>query len=199
MKIEMRDDRALVFTPYHLDFVKEIKMIGGAKWNVREKCWNIPKDAVDSCRKIMLRVFGETDLPSMEKKLKLRVKMLTDLEEYCGPVQMFGKLIAYARGRDSGAKVGSAVVFEEGKPRSGGSARNWLTIVPEGSVIIIPDVPQSMYEREKDRKTGWDDPLYEIEIITESGIDKDALLEERAKLIDRIEEIDRLLEESDES
>ena len=42
MKIEIKDNNAYVYTPYHPGFVREIKTIGRDRWDPLEKCWTVP-------------------------------------------------------------------------------------------------------------------------------------------------------------
>lgn len=191
MKIEIRDSKASVYTPYNAEFVKRIKQIGGAKWNGGQRCWTVPADTVDIVRGIMTDVYGETDIPDGGKKLRLRVTVLTDIEEYTAPVSFFGKNLASARGRDSGAIVGDGVSLERGEIDSSGSARNWTSRVKEGAVFVLSDVPESLYERDKDAEQ-WGNRIFDVKII-EGKIDRTKLEAEKAALLARIAEIDRLL------
>lgn len=193
IKIDVRGDKAYIFTPYSDQFVKKVKMIGGAKWNGKEKCWVIPADAVDTCRGFMEEVYGETDIPDAGERVKLRVTFLIDYEEYCAPIQFFGRVLASARGRDSGAVPGDGVVFKEGAPRSGGSAKNWTTKIPKGAVLIVSSVPMKAYEKDKDAETRWRDKIFEVEILN-GDVDHAKLKAEREALAARIAEIDKLLQ-----
>lgn len=182
MKIEIRNNTAYVFTPYNPVFVKEIKTIGGAKWDGVQRCWKVPEATVDTVRKIMMEVYGETDLPDGGEKVTVRVKFNEMETGHRGPVVVFGKTVASAFGRDSGARVGDDVVFIEGAPESGGSAKNWSTVIPEGCVVEIRNVPTAAL-----------DDSYEYEIVEEKKIDRTALEEEKAKLLKRLAEIEALL------
>lgn len=195
MKISETDNgRAEIYTPYSPEFVNRIRMIGGAKWDSAKKCWTIPAEAVDNCRDIMRDVYGEADIPDTEPRLKLRVKFLRDDDALRGPYVAFGKTIADARGRDSGARPGDGVVFVEGAPRSGGSAKNWLSIVPEGCVVELRNVPRAMYERDRDREI-YGGKVFEVAVLDDgSGSDKKPDEELEALLVKR-DEIDRRIAE----
>lgn len=150
MKINVKDGKADVYTPYNAEFVRRIKQIGGAKWNGARKCWTVPDDTVDVVRGVMVDVYGETDIPSGEKKLRLKITVLRDLDELRAPVSYFGKNIASAKGRDSGAIVGDGVPLIRGEIDSTGSARWWYSTVRKGVEIILSDVPEALYKRDKD-------------------------------------------------
>ena len=148
----------------------------------------------------MKDIFGETDQPSEEKRIRVRITFLRDHDKLRNGIWFFGKEIARARGRDSGAVPGNGVVFEKGTPRSSGSMRNWLTLIPKGAIVVIPDVPVSMYERDKNAVDAFDRRIFEAEVIPEeaaplSEIKK--LKKEKERLLARISEIDRLLAEKE--
>lgn len=185
MKIEIKNNSAYVFTPYNPLFVRKIKSIGGAMWDGYEKCWKIPSSAVDTVREIMIDVYGESDLPDDVEKVNIRVNFPDGAAEFRSPVVVFGRVIASAYGRDSGAKVGDGVVFIKGEPDSGGSVKNWKTVIPDGSIVEIHNIPV----------TALNDS-YDYEIVEEKKIDKAALMAEKEKLLNRIAEIDKILTEN---
>lgn len=191
MKITISEDIALVYTPYNADFVSRIKSsVGGAKWDGTKKAWKVPATAVDAVRDIMREIYGETDEPESTDKVNVRLTFTKECSPLCAPVTMLGKTIASAFGRDSGAKVGDGVTFLEGSPRSGGSVKNWHTVVPEGCVVLLYDVPRSIVTA--DRLP--DCVSFEIE-ERRPEIERKDLLEERERLMKRIAEIDALLAE----
>lgn len=195
MKISETDNgRAEIYTPYSPEFVNRIRMIGGAKWDSAKKCWTIPAEAVDNCRDIMRDVYGEADIPDTEPRLKLRVKFLRDDDASRGPYMAFGKMIADARGRNSGARPGDGVVFVEGAPRSGGSAKNWLSIVPEGCVVELRDVPRAMYERDRDREI-FGEKVFEVTVLGGLALSEEEIKKELDALRAKRDEIDRRIAE----
>lgn len=181
MRIEINGDMASVFTPYNAEFVKAMRMISGARWDRMIKCWNIPSQAVNAVREIMMRVYGETDIVHVDKA-DIRVTFSDSVREECGPITMFGRTIAYAYGRDSGAKVGEKVAFIKKSPTSGGSRKNWTTVIPSGAVMELYDIPKSMIT---------DGDGYSVEIIEKVNIQ--ALIAEKEKLLQRLEEINAIL------
>jgi len=192
MKIKISEGKANIFTPYNAEFVKRIKGIGGAKWNAGDKCWTVPAEAVDAARDIMMDVYGETDIPDGSEKLKLRITALVDIEELRAPVSYFGKNLASASGRDSGARVGDGVILESGTITSSGSMKNWTSMIRKEAVMILTDVPETLYQRDKNATTQWGDTLFSVEVLKNS-VDKEKLEAEKAALLARIAEIDRIL------
>lgn len=183
MKIEIKDGKALVYAPYNQDFVKAIKNIGGAVWN--GEAWKVPEAAVSAVREIMQEIYGETDISTPEK-VDVRLTFVKDVEEYLGAVTIFGKTIARANRRYSTATVYSDVSFVKGAPKCTGSMRNWYTTIPEGSVCVVSNVPKNMLENEIPEGV-------EFEVL-ESTPNKQDLEAEKKRLLERIKEIDRILE-----
>ena len=61
------------------------------------------------------------------------IEAKTRISEGQNSVEFLGYPIARACGRDSGAKLGEGIALLEGKIDSGGSAKNWTSVVAEGS------------------------------------------------------------------
>ena len=45
IEVKIRDDKAMLYTPYNPEFVKRIKKFSDARWNSGEKCWTITRAA----------------------------------------------------------------------------------------------------------------------------------------------------------
>lgn len=183
--VKIENGRALLKTPYNAEFVVAIKGIGGARWNAECRAWEIPEEALPQARDLMTRIYGESDIPSGGKRMSLKLTFLKDFSASHGPVTIFGKTVASAHGRDTGARVGDDVAFLEGAPESGGSVKNWRSVVPEGSVVVLHDVPENLLGVE------LADGL-EVEVL-ETTINRQALEEEKARLEARLQEINALL------
>lgn len=181
----MENGMAKVLTPYNASFVAKIKRVGGKRWNGLEKCWEIPTSEIDTVRGYMMDVFGETDLAEGEK-VTIQVKFNSDAEKCCESITLFGKTLARAYGRDSGATVGEDVTLISGTITSGGSMKYWTTVIREGAVFKVRNVPRAALEKD----TGLD---VDIEVLETPGLDRAALEEEKAKLLSRLEEIEKLL------
>lgn len=188
MKITIIDTAAYLDTPYNPEFVSLIKNIGGARWDSSRREWKIPAACVEQAREIMRRVFGECDLPDETRRVNVK---LTFSESVCGNTResliIFGKQIARAYGRDSGAVVGGDVSFIEGKPTSDGSRANYYARVPAGAVALLRNVPESILHEDLP-----DGVTYEI-MPEETAPSREALLAEKARLTARLAEIDKLL------
>ena len=188
MKIEVIGDCAFVKTPYSADFVKKIKSIGGARWEPEQKAWKIPAASVDTARKFMVEIYGESDVSVPTSKVDVKIEALEELYGYREAFSVMGRTIAQAWGRYSGVKIGEGVDFLTDFPKSGGSVKNWKTVIPEGAVFVVHGVPEEIAkkfisEEHSDIKAE----------IFYNKIDKRALESEREQLLRRISEIDLIL------
>lgn len=179
MKIEIVDTKAYIYTPYNAEFVKAIKGIGGARWNRDKSAWAIPADCADQAREIMRRVYGEDDRPDCGERVDVRLTFDSSVSEWQSAVTIYGKTISRAYGRDSGARCGDDVAFVEGQPESGGSVKNWTSVVPQGSIVVLHNVPATLL----------DQPLpkgVRAERLEERKSNRDALMAEKQRLLERM-------------
>lgn len=190
IEIKIKKGTLLIYTPYNAKFVSAIKKIGGAKWDSANKCWTAPEEFVDAVREIMMEIYGYTDI-SENESVTLKVVFNEEAKEDRKDVVLFGKILSHATGRDSGARVGDDIAMIKGNIRSGGSAKNWVSVVEEGSTFIIKNVNKNIFKKEKDG-INYD---VKIDIIDDAKKSKSELLEEKKRLLERIKEIDEMLEE----
>jgi hypothetical protein len=186
MKItNLGNGKIAVDTPYNPSFVSKIKKAGG-KWNASNRTWEVDERSVEAVRAIMREVYGQDDLP--QELVTVKVTVGSSISQHRGPIVMFGRTVASAFGRDSGARIGEGVCFEAGGCDSSGSMKNWYTIVSAGSEITIYDVPRLAVEQ----KLGWKDEYGTFEVI-ENGDPLAALRAEKEALLKRLAEIEELL------
>lgn len=136
-----------VVTPYSHEFLRHVKLLGG-KWDSNTKSWELPIDAEKELRKTLIAIFGKDDHPVELVTVHVNVKQ--DLFAERMGIEWWGRIIAYATGRDSGAKPGAKVAFCNGSPppESGGSRARWKTIIREGTELDVYDVPvRAVYSR----------------------------------------------------
>lgn len=183
-------DRINVYTPYNSDFVARVKNAGG-RWDSETKCWSIPAEALEVVRAIMRDVYGIDD-SNESRTVKVRLTFASEVYEYCNPVTILGHTVSRAYGRDSGAKPGTGVYFEVGAPKSGGSVKNWTSVVEQGSIVVLSAVPTTLL----DRATLPEGVTSEI--ISPPAIDRVALSAERERLAQRIKEIDLIMSQNTE-
>lgn len=190
-EIIIENGKANIRSPYNPDFVKRVKALGG-RWSAANRTWQVREEAIEAAREAMLETYGRCDREPTAT-VTVVVKTTRVLVGDRKPIYLFGKLIASASGRDSGANVGDSVAFTEGRPTSGGSRANWTTIVPSESTIEIYNVAAD-YAKQEIAKLDARDP-YTATIKTVPQIDRDAVLVERERLMARVAEIDALLSE----
>lgn len=56
IQVKIKDEKAMLFTPYNMDFVKRIKRFSDARWDTRKKCWTINKENLDAARVVMREI-----------------------------------------------------------------------------------------------------------------------------------------------
>ncbi|HHT0027483.1 hypothetical protein GW952_08940 [Klebsiella michiganensis] len=137
---KLQNNHIIAYTPFNRDFIDEAKMIGG-RFNSDEKAWAFDPRYENELKKILIKIFG-TDGSSVSN-VTVRVTVLNDISEYNAPIIIAGREIAHASGRDSGAKPGTGIIFIERKPQSGGSVKNWTTVLKAGTIFDIQDLPET--------------------------------------------------------
>lgn len=196
VSIETEDQALIVRSPYNTGFIAEARKLAG-KWDARREAWVFDVRNTGKVREA-LRFWYGTDGESPPDTVSVR--LWVDGSCGCGPIVWQGRILARAFGRDSGAKLGEGVVVEDGGFTSGGSIKNWDTTTKStkdlqghscGAVVVLHDVPRHFAESD-DRES----LIVHKEIIVPEAppaIDAEALRAERARLTDRIAEIDRQL------
>ena len=190
IKVDVQEDKVVISAPYDKEFTESMHHFNG-KWNSAEKTWTVDIDQLDEVREVLLNVYGVNDLTNDLVDVWVTIPEGHYVGGAQAPAKMFGKVIATAWGRDSGAKWGPDIVNKNSKCSSGGSTKNWITDVSSGT-FKIKNVSKSRIEQEKD------DYLEEgfVFDIIEKGIDKEALREEKERLLLRLAEIDKILKEN---
>lgn len=187
IKVTQNEDISLIDSPYNGDFVSAIKKIGGAKWDKTKKVWKVPTESLPAVREIMRRIYGEDDQTQTIERINLRLIVSKELSVLHGDVILLGRVLSHASGRDSGSIPGSGVSYIEGRPSSGGSVKNWCSCVEPNSIIYLSNVPKNLVDN-VDLPDG-----VKIEIELQEPDDITSLSKERANLIARIAEIDRII------
>ena len=186
-EIRIDGHRAFVYAPYNSEFVSRMRQLG-ARWNASEKSWIINSLALTDVRSAMMEIYGQTDEVQAET-VNVIITFNAEQSEYRNSYQMFGRIIARAFGRDSGAIIWDNVSFLNGAPSSGGSTKNWITKIPAGCVVKIYGVPRGLAEKEiVNLKNGITAQIESIE-----DFDRASLESEREMLMARIVEIDAIL------
>ena len=154
LSVTENGDLAYIYTPYNPRFVAAVKKISGARWVPKEKAWCVGIQSLDHVREIMYDIYGETDLEQAEMKT-LKIRILKKAETLRGPVTLAGRVLARAFNRDSGAIIGEDCELNKGEIRSGGSIINWTTVIEEGSVIFMRNVPENLIGKIRKEGSEW--------------------------------------------
>lgn len=148
--IRENGNTAFVYAPYIPEFIKRIRLdVKNCHWDQTNKCYKIPKNEIDTVRKIFDDVFGYTDLSTEVPLCTVQLEFTTGDIAYRDPIVYFGKIIASAYDRDSGAQAGDEVTFLQKRPSSGGTNLNWTTLIPVGAVVEIKNVPRAIVEAKR--------------------------------------------------
>lgn len=187
-KIKNDGKYILVKTPYNPHIVDAIKNMGG-KWDNEKEEWKLRAELLAEVRKKMLQCFVRDDTPT--KLVNVRVKTLDKItSDYNDSIYMYGRRICGAWGRDSGVNLGESVAFIEKIGESAGSLKNWYTRIPEGAIFIIFDLAKNALTMDNEYAED-----IEIEVMKKDII-VDELQREKELLLQRISEIDILLQKN---
>ncbi|MGR4857885.1 hypothetical protein ABLT32_02130 [Bacteroides pyogenes] len=145
------DDKIRVVTPYNSRFIDKARNFRG-EW--KDGAWWFDDSIIDYVRDTMMEIFGTTG-DTEYKECDLLVENYSD-SQLCAPVVLFGRVIAQASGRGSGAKLGSSIIFLSGEYRSGGSLKNWQTVV-SNATFIIKDFPEHSLSADAEVKKAIED------------------------------------------
>ena len=144
----------------NVNFNNAVKKLGGF-WN--GEAWEVSSDFDAKLQKLHDKYFGCEKVP-------LKITAKERISESRGPVLFAGFVVTRAFGRDSGAKLGTGVALISGDHDSGGSVKNWLTIVDEKSVFVISDFPKSLIEKIRTEK--WNYEIFSGEDDDEEDIEE---------------------------
>ena len=126
-----------VKTPYNAGFVSKARNLRGS-WHKKTEEWVFDDSIEEYVKAALIQFYGTTG----EGVVETCTLLITDFSawERTGPVDLFGRTIARAFGRDSGAKLADDIIWIDGKYKSGGSVKNWCTEV-ENATFEIQNFP----------------------------------------------------------
>lgn len=143
-----------VVTPYNKEFVAKARNLRG-KWSKSKNTWIFDDSIEEYVKQALIECYGTTGENPVET-CSLLVKEYTSYG-YKTEVELFGKTIARAYGRDSGAKLGDNIIWISGNYGSGGSVKNWSTDV-ENATFEIQNFPlprTDFFDVKKAIEEGW--------------------------------------------
>ncbi len=188
IELQIQNGQIQVRSPLNTLFAQRAKKIGG-RWDPSCATWVFDARVDNKVRTLCVECYGN-DGTTFQELVDIRIKFLRDLASSKGPIAVFGRIIGSAKARDSGAKLGSGVVLEEGKISSAGSYVNWTTAVDAGTVVLLFDVPKELVLA--------GEPKYVDVNIVETSQPTGAyhaveLSAERGRLLARLAQIDSLI------
>lgn len=65
MIVRVVDDKYVLTFPYDMDTINQVKSVGNARWNAKEKCWSIPRNQLTALKLKSLRWHEDTELLAM--------------------------------------------------------------------------------------------------------------------------------------
>ena len=187
VKLTVANGKISVQTTYNAEFVTKAKNLGG-KWDNNSKSWIFSESVLDYVKEILIQIYGVTGETTYQT-CTLVVKNYS-AEVVTGAVELFGRTIARASGRDTGVSLGESIVWINGKKESGGSTKYWKTIV-ENATFEIQNFP---FERTKfeDVKKAIAEGWCEIK-VTESKRSKEEIKSEIAELKEKLAKLEEEL------
>lgn len=181
LNVEYGDKIISVESEYNPMFVRKARALHG-KWN--KPAWEFDASMKDAVRKALMDCYGDD---GMSKYVKVRI----DLDACCcldygESMYLSGKcLIATRFSRDSAVKLPDNVFCVDGCfLDSGGSVKHPCVTWEDGTVVEM-NIPQAVYDECKDDEG--------IVLVDDNAEKRTALEEEKKKLMQRIEEIDKEL------
>ena len=133
ISFKKQDGKIIVTTYYNRKFASKARNLRG-QWDSVKKAWVFDESVEEYVKQALIDIFGVTGEIQYET-CSLLIKDFTAWETR-GEVELFGRTVARAFGRDSGAKLGDDIIWVSGSYHSGGSVKNWTTEVENGTFEI---------------------------------------------------------------
>lgn len=157
IQLTIVDDKVKVVTPYNEAFIQKCRNLRGT---FKAGAWWFDDSIIDYVREAMVQFFGTTG----ETPYQTCTLLISNYSDHCynGPCILFGRTIAKAFGRDSGARLGDDVIFIDGIYNSGGSVKNWSTVIKDATFEIhkFPVPSLELNEVKQAIKEGWCEVKY---------------------------------------
>jgi len=161
------------------DFNREARKMG-AHWDSVEKRWGPPELMQDEFDRLYSRYYD--DMVAVEITLS-DTDVTNEKLGRTNVITFYGFVIATAFGRDSGAKLSNGVAVVKGGFTSGGSMKNFYCKMVGEEAVLRMHLPRWLAE-----KTGAK--------MLRAATDKDKLRAERDRLLKRLAQIEKELEEA---
>lgn len=187
MIIKRAEQQIIIHAPYNTQFISFARNLAG-KFDPKTEEWHFDirdeADVLEAC----YFVYGKDGVRN--NICDVKITLPNGFQEYQGTITFFGKQIARAFGRDTGAKLFSGIIIKKGGFTSGGSLKNWTTCAMVDTVFVLRDISRPLveYSIEKNIYNGAF-----IEILP-SVREKEQLEAERKLILERLAQINAELE-----
>lgn len=141
IKTEKAGDKIATTSPYNEQFVKKARGLRGTFMSGK---WVFNESVEEHVIKAMLDCYSVTGLHPYEV-CTITVKNYNESCK-CSGVELFGRPIAKAWGRDSGAKAQEDIFLLDGRFLSDGSMKNWYTTI-KNATFEIHNFPVAALDR----------------------------------------------------
>ena len=137
---QAEQDMVSLKADYNSLLVKKCRKLGGS-WDKEQNAWIFPGFVSDQVE--------ELDEIYNSALIAVEITAIEEIREYGKGIEFLGRPLCRAFSRDSGARIDSEVALISGCATSGGSQKNWATILNEDSVLRL-QVPSAILETHQD-------------------------------------------------
>ncbi|MGW8558149.1 hypothetical protein [Streptomyces tubercidicus] len=175
--------KTYVDSPYHPGWPEEARNLGG-RWS--GGVWSFDARDEERVKALARRIYGTDGTPDPAGTVTVRISVHDVRGEGDGrPVTLYlyGREIATRYERDGRPRLGPGVILVEGGFDSSAGSHKYIQIGPKpGTVVEVRDMPRTVAHD------------HGLEIVDEdTAPDREALTEERERLVARLAEIDAIL------
>jgi hypothetical protein len=135
---------------YNSDLVDQCKKLGG-KWDGEIKSWVFDMIVADKVE--------ELDMLYNDNVVTVEIIAKEDLSKCQDSVKFCGYTLSKAKGRDSGAILGDGIAMINGNISSGGSVKNWRSLISAGSTFRLK-ISKNLLDK-------YEDGDFEVKILNQ--------------------------------
>jgi hypothetical protein len=131
----------VVEAPYNKRFIQEARKLNG-KWT--PPVWRFDARDTERVKDACRDAYGDDG--ETADLVTLRLTTREESRTYCDSFCLHGRPLVRAFGRDSGSRLCDGVILLDGSVSSGGSRKNWATVISAGTVLLVRDFPRQAAE-----------------------------------------------------
>ncbi|EKR71792.1 hypothetical protein LEP1GSC041_0606 [Leptospira noguchii str. 2006001870] len=179
-----------MFVDYNTEFIEKAKNLNG-KWEPIEKSWSFKLKDHEELKNVLRNVYGE-DGESLTEFVNIKILAKDNIISYDkGGVTLKGREIA--RAYNNTVKLGKTVKMITGSIDYAGNSKHLSTRIEKNSVFIIENFPKLLLDQIDDRFELLESIPSEEKFFYLSKVD---LLNEKERLLKRLEELEKLIEKT---